>query len=256
MKKLILTGILALSAAFAQTAPPAAPAKGPAPKSKEEAEAVTELAKAQGNPDATITAAENLLNKFADTQYKEIALFMEGDAYKQKRDWIKAEIYFERAMQADPKDYRAPLMLGETIVQHTGEQDLDKEEKLTKAEKDLQTSLDGIKAAEKPNPQITDAQWEDAKKQFLGEAYDDLGLVAMDRKKYDVAATQFRSAVDADPQEPAHVARLASALQQGGKNDEAIAECDKLLAQPNLDPRIKQFATGVKAQATAAKGGK
>jgi tetratricopeptide (TPR) repeat protein len=259
MKKLILTGILALSAgAFAQTAPPpaAAPApKGPMVKSKAEAEAVQALGAAQGDPDKMIAAADNLITKFADTQFKAIALFMEGEAYRQKKDWIKAEIYYEQAIQADAKDFRAPLMLGEVIVQHVGEQDLDKEEKLAKAEKNLNMALDNLKAAEKP-AQATDAQWTDLQKQFTGEADDDLGLVAMDRKKFDVAVADFRAASEIDPLEPAHQVRLASALQQSGKNDEAIALCDKVLAQPNLHPTLKQFLTGIKAQATAAKGGK
>ena len=257
MKKLILTGILALGTAFAQAGAPApAGPKVPAPKSKAEAEAVQALAKAQGNPDEVIAAADSLVTKFADTDYKEIALFMEGDAYNKKHDWIKAEIYFGQAMQADPKDFRAPLMLGEVIVQHTGADDLDKEEKLSKAEKDLNTALESLKTAPKPNPQLTDAQWNDYKNQFVGEAHDDLGLAAMDRKKYDMAITEFRAASDADPAEPAHQTRLASALQQAGKNDEAITVCDKILADANLNPVIKQVVTGIKAQATAAKGGK
>jgi hypothetical protein len=50
--------------------------------------------------------------------------------------------------------------------------------------------------------------------------------------------------------------RLASALQSTGKNDEAIAIVDKLLADPQLHPQIKAVATQVKNAATAAKGGK
>lgn len=258
MKKLILTGVLALGAvAFAQT-PQAAPPKGPQPKSKPELEAIQALLAAQGknDPDATIAAAENLVTKFADTQFKEIALFMEGEAYRTKKDYIKAEIYYQQAMQADPKDFRAPLMLGEVIVQHIGPNDLDREEKMANAQKNLHLALDIIKTAEKPNPQITDEQWADAKKQLTGEAVDDLGLIELDRKKWDAAIADFQAATDADPVEPAHQVRLASALQQGGKNDEAIALCDKLLAQPNLHPQLRQILTGIKTQATAAKAGK
>jgi predicted Zn-dependent protease len=65
----------------------------------------------------------------------------------------------------------------------------------------------------------------------------------------------FKAAADLDPQ-PAYQVRLASALQATGKNDEAIALCDKLLADPQLHPQIKTVATQVKNAATAAKGGK
>ena len=59
-------------------------------------------------------------------------------------------------------------------------------------------------------------------------------------------------AADVDPQ-PAYQVRLASALESGGKHDEAIAVCDKVLADPQLHPQIKQVATSIKSQATANK---
>jgi hypothetical protein len=67
-----------------------------------------------------------------------------------------------------------------------------------------------------------------------------------------VAATEFKTAYDLDPQATYEV-RLASVYQTAGKNDEAIALCDKVLAEPNLHPAIKQVATNIKAAATKAK---
>jgi hypothetical protein len=58
--------------------------------------------------------------------------------------------------------------------------------------------------------------------------------------------------VDGDPQ-PAFQARLALAYQQAGKNDAALAVCDKLLADPQLNPAIRQVAESVKTMATQAK---
>jgi hypothetical protein len=48
--------------------------------------------------------------------------------------------------------------------------------------------------------------------------------------------------------------RLASALQSSGKNDEAIALCDKILAVPNLHAQIKQVVTNIRAAAVKAGG--
>jgi hypothetical protein len=48
--------------------------------------------------------------------------------------------------------------------------------------------------------------------------------------------------------------RLANAYQDAGKHDEAIATCDKVLAEPNLNPRIKAIAENIKAVATRTKG--
>jgi predicted Zn-dependent protease len=79
-----------------------------------------------------------------------------------------------------------------------------------------------------------------------------MGLAALTRKKYDVAAAEFKTAVDSDPQ-PAYLVREASALQAGGKNDEAIAICDKIIADPQTHPQIKQVAMQVKAAASKGK---
>jgi len=140
-------------------------------------------------------------------------------------------------------------MLGEILATHVRENDLDKEEKLSKADKYLNGTIETLKTAPKPNAQLPDAQWEDAKKQFTAEAHNDLGLVAIDRKKYDVAISEFKTAIAGDPQ-PAYQVRLASAYQQSGKNTEALEICDKLLADPQLHPAIKNFATQVKTAAS------
>lgn len=266
MKRMILTGILALATGFsclmAQQAPPAkqgqaaqgqpAQPKGPQAKSPAEGQAVTALftaANAQGNPDAIIKAAEDLTTKFADTDFKEVAWMLEAQAYNLKGDVVKAQIFGERVLEISPKNFQTTLMLGEILATHTRENDLDKEEKLSKADKYLNGTIENLKTAAKPNPQIADQQWEDAKKQLTAEAHNDLGLVALDRKKYDVAAAEFKIAIDGDPQATYSV-RLASAYQQGGKNQEALEICDKLLADPQLHPAIKNVAMQVKAAAS------
>jgi tetratricopeptide (TPR) repeat protein len=255
---MILTGILGLATGFSclmAQQPPAPPAKaaqkGPAPKSPAEGQALNDLFTAANsqNNDGIIKAAEDLITKFADTDFKEVALMLESQAYKQKGDTVKAQIYGERVLEINPKSFQTTLMLGEILAMTTRENDLDKEEKLSKADKYLNGTIEILKTAPKPNPQIPDQQWEDAKKQLTAEAHNDLGLVAMDRKKYDVAITEFKMAVDGDPQATFSV-RLASAYQLAGKNQEALEICDKLLADPQLHPQIKAVAQNVKALAS------
>jgi tetratricopeptide (TPR) repeat protein len=257
MKRMILTGILALGAGFTclmAQAPAAAP-KAPAPKSKAEMEALQALQAAQGNPDATIAACENLITKFADTDFKGIALFMEADAYEKKKDPEHMVIFAERALEANPQNFQATLMLAKYYASNTRENDLDREEKLGKAEKYANQVIAMMKDAPKPNPQIPDDQWVDVKKDISAEAYNAIGLGNLTRKKYDAAAANFKQAVDTNSRpEPAYMVRLASALQSAGKNDEAIVWCDKVLADTTVHPQIKQVAQSVRAAAVAAKG--
>ena len=252
MKRTILTGILAL--ATGTTALLAQQQQQqqliPGTKSAGESQAVMALMQAQGNPDGTIKAAEELLSKYADTTFKETALLFEANAYQTKGDVDKATVYAEQVLAANPKNFQVPNMLGTMIVQKTRENDLDKEERLAKAEKYFNMTIDNLKTAAKPNPQLSDAQWEEGKKFLIADAHNGLGMVALKRKKYDEEASEFKVAVETQPDEPTFQVRLASALQQAGKNDEALAICDKVLANPNLHPQIKQVATSIKAQAS------
>jgi tetratricopeptide (TPR) repeat protein len=256
MKRLILTGILALAtgmtALMAQQQQPQQGKQGLVPNTKSpgESQAVVALMQAQGNPDAMIKAADELVQKYADSFYKETALLFEANAYKEKGDAEKAQVYGEEVLKVNPKNYQITNMLGTMIVQRTRENDLDKEEKLAKSEKYFNATIENLKTAAKPNPQLTDQQWEDGKKFLIAEAHNGLGMVALTRKKFDVAIAEFKTAVDTDGGEPTYQVRLASALQAAGKNDEAVAVCDKVLANPQLHPQIKAVAQNIKAAAS------
>jgi tetratricopeptide (TPR) repeat protein len=250
MKRSVLTGILALAAgAAALMGQP----KQPAPKSKAELEALQALFQQANNPDGVTKLADEFLTKFADTDFKENILYMEADAWHQKKDDTKAQIFAEQALQINPKSYQADILLAEIIAKGTRENDLDLQEKLGKADKYAKDAIDTVKDAPKPNPQVQDAQWDDFKKSIVARGHAAIGIGNLARKKYPDAATEFKAAYDADPQ-PAYMVQQASALQSGGKNDEAIALCDKLLADPQLHPAIKNVATQVRANAVKSGG--
>ncbi len=252
MKTTIISGLLVLAAGMlGLMAQQKGMVKGA--KSQGESDAVMALMQQAnaGDADGIIKAADDLVTKYSDTTFKEVALYLEATAYQRKHDNEKAQIYAERVLDMNPKNYQASLLVGEILATTTRENDLDKEDKLTRAEKLLTDSITNVQSAPKPNSGLTDEQWEEGKKQIAAEAHNDLGLVDLDRKKYDVAVNEFKTAQDGDPQ-PAYQVRLASALQLSGKNDDAIALCDKLLAQPNLHPMIRQVAENVKKAAAAA----
>jgi tetratricopeptide (TPR) repeat protein len=251
MKRTILAGIVALAAGAASLWAQ----KPPAPKSQKELDAVKAMfAAAQAGPDQTIAAAEALITGFADTEFKELALFFEARSYQQKNDLVKAQVYGERVLEVNPKNFQTTLMMGELIAQSTGEHDLDREEKLAKAEKYLKDSIENLKTAPKPNPQSSDKEWADAKDQMTAEAHAGLGLCGLARKKYDAAAAEFKTASEGDPQTPTYAARLALALQLGGKNDEAIAVCTKILDDKQLNPQVRDYVQKVRADAIKAGG--
>ena len=267
MKRMIITGILTIGAGvtclMAQAQPPAkgaAPAqasgpKAPAPKSKAEVEALQAMQASVNDPDKEIAAVENLITKFADTDYKAIALYMEAEAYQKKGDFDHMVICADRVLEINPSDFQSELMLAKYYASHTRENDLDREEKLGKAEKYANSVIEAMKTMAKPNPQIPDDQWADVRKDFAADGYNAIGLANLTRKKYDAAAAAFKSAVDTNSRpEPAYMVRLASALQSAGKNDEAIVWCDKVTAMPDAHPQVKSVAANIRALAVKSGG--
>jgi tetratricopeptide (TPR) repeat protein len=247
-------GALALATAISTTLL-LGQAKQPQVKSQKEGEAVMAIFQAQ-DPDARIAAVENLLTKFADTEFKPVALQVAAASAQQKNDFEKMIIYSERAIEADPKNYPSMLMIANGLAQKTRENDLDKEEKLGRSEKLAKEAIELVKVAQKPRPDIAEDQWEAAKKEYEAQGHEALGISAMVRKKWDVAVTEFKTAqsLQATPEQSIQV-RLAAALNESGKPDEAIAELDKLNAVPNINPVIKQIAASERAKAMRKKGG-
>ena len=233
--------------------------KGNAPKvSPAEAQAIQAVQDAlqKNNPDGVITAADNVLSKFKDTVFKDTILLWEAQAYQQKGDKDKAVIYAERALEANPNNYQAALILADITVQGTREHDLDRDEKLARADKYANQAIASVTGAEKPNPQVSDQQWADYKKDMIAQAHDALGMSALDKKDYDKAISELKMAVeDAAHPEPAFQVRLASAYQSGGKNDEAIATAEKVMNDSTVPQQIRSVAQSIRASAVMAKNG-
>jgi tetratricopeptide (TPR) repeat protein len=247
MKRVILGGVLALATVCGLWAQK--------PKSQKEVEALQAVFKTT-TADDRIAAAQNVLIKFADTEFKPLMLLTIAQAYQMKGDSDNVIIFAERVLkEGDPKNYEAMLMLSESYAQRTREFDLDKEDKLSKADKYANDALEALKTAAKPNPQVPDDQWNAAKKDYVGRAHQALGMSAMVRKKWDVAIAELKTAVESsDKPDPATQVRLATAYDAANKYDDALAILDKLMAQPDLNPSIRQFAQAERVRAMQGKG--
>jgi tetratricopeptide (TPR) repeat protein len=206
------------------------------PKSKGELEALQAI-QAEQDPTAKMAKVDAFVQKFADTEFKEWAYSRAAEAAESKHDSAKLIIYSELAIEANPKAYNPMLMEAAELARSTRENDLDKDEKLAKAEKLARQAMEIIPTAPKPNPQIPDAQWEEVKKDYLGDAHRDLGMIASVRKKYDIAIAEFKEAsrVAAHP-DPAVEVRLAGAYNDNKQPDDALAVLAKV-----TNPALKPF---------------
>jgi tetratricopeptide (TPR) repeat protein len=230
-------------------------AKQPQVKSKEEAAAVMAIFNAKDS-DGRIQAGEALLQKFSDTQFKSLALFFIAASYTEKNDYEKTITYAERSLAADPENYQSMMLIARTIAGRTKEFDLDREEKLATVEKYGNRVLEILKTAPRPNPNITDEQWNVAKKDFASQVYESFGSAALARNKPDQAIEQFKKALESTPNpDPATLVRLGSAYAKVAKYDEAVASFDKVMANAQVDPTIRQIAQSERLRALQSKNG-
>jgi len=225
-------------------------------KSKKEMDAYQAIQTEQ-DPEQRIKKADEFIAKFGDTTLKSLVYDMAAEAAEQKGDAVKAMVYSQNALEADPKDFQAMLLISGELARGTRENDLDKEEKLGRSEKMANDALAAIKDAAKPNPKVSDEAWENFKKDQTAQGHVDLGMAALARKKVEVAISEFKLAVEgAATADPVPMVRLAAAYDQAGKPDEGLVVLAKVLAMPNLNPAVKQFAEGEKKRAEAAKNAK
>jgi len=248
IKGLLLCGmlVLGLSSLWAQ--------KQPQPKSQKEVEALQAFQAAK-TPDDQIKAIENVLTNFADTEYKILLLQTAMNIVSQKGDYPQIMFYGERLLEADPKNVFALVTLAGETARRTREFDLDKEEKLAKVDKWAKAGIDAAKDVPKPRPDITDEQWNGAKKDLQSQGYVALAMSAALRKKYDDAIADYKQAlsVQASPDSTVWV-RLGQAYLDSGKLDDASAAFDKALNDPSSPASVKQIAQSKKDEVAKKKG--
>ncbi len=252
---LLFAGLAAL--AFAQQtqptpapAPPASPvAKQPKISSQKELEAVQAIMNAL-DPASRIDAANKLVTDFPKSDFRAFALQLATITYQQMNDYENMMIYGDRTLEVDPENYMVMLAMANGLAQRTREFDLDKEEKLGRSSSLATKALQILETAPRPNPNITDEQWNSAKDDFRAQGHEALGLVAMVRKDYDAAAKEFKQSIDlATEGNSATKVRLAVAYNFLGNFGEAITTLDAVLAEADLNPTIRQIAQAERARA-------
>ena len=225
------------------------------PKTKGEVAAI-QAVQAAKTPDEQITAIENVLTNFADTEYKNVLLQMAMQIETQKGDFAQTVFYAERLLDADPKNVFALNALASETARHTREFDLDKEEKLAKVDKWAKAALEAAPTAPKPNTTVTDAQWDGARKDMQAQAYEAMGMAASLRKKYDESVADYKQAIAVcATQDAATWLRLGQAYLDANKLDEAGDAFDKALTAANASPQVKSIAQAKKDETAKRKAG-
>lgn len=238
MNRWILAFALALALPFAALAQDAA--AGPQPKSQEELDALMAVQNAAG-PEDRAEAADKLLKEFPDTEFKEFANYMQMLAYMEMNDFDNMVIFGERTLEINPENVGVLLQLASTIPTRTREFDLDKEEKLGKAEDFANKAITLVPNLPKMDPNMTDDQWLLVKKDFMGQANEALGLVALKRGENDKAIELLQKSLTQASQQSAQTFYfLADAYQKAGKKEEGLAAVNKTLELGNFPASLAE----------------
>ena len=219
-------------------------------KSQKEADALMAIQSAT-DADGRLKAIENLLTKFADTEFKVVVLEIATDTARQKGDNDLMIIYCERTLEADPKNLNAISSIAKATADHIRENDLDKEDKLKRVDELANLGLKLAPDAKKPG-MLSDDQWVARKNDYLADCHDALAAAALIRKKPEVAVTEYQASLAAR-KDPATMVRLGQVYNLQGKSDQALAILDQVLAMPDLHPAVKQVAGQEKVKAAMAK---
>jgi tetratricopeptide (TPR) repeat protein len=210
--------------------------------------------------DALADAVDVFVAKFPKSTLTPMLLTNVADNYERANS-PRAQGYYQKALDVDPKNYYAMLMMASEIARGIKDPDIDGEKartaKLDKAEKYAKDGLSILALAPKPNPDASDADWAAVKLEDEARGHEALGMVAMGRKKYDNAVSEFKqaSAPGGNPQ-PTALIRLAGAYNELGKYPDAISTLDKVLAIKDLPDAFKKVATNLKDVAIKARDGK
>jgi len=231
MNTKILTICLLVGLAVSGVAQEAA---GPQPKSQEELDALMAVQSAT-TAEARIAAATTFLADFPDTDFKEFGNYMLMLSYQQANDFENMLLYGERTLEQNPDNVGTLLQLAFAIPTRTREFDLDKNEKLAKAEDFGKKALSLIPNMVKMDPNMTDEAWLMTKKDFMSQGNESLGMIALKRKDFPLAEEMLKKALTlAGEQSGPTFYYLAESLHGQGKKDEAMGVIEKSIAAGGL----------------------
>ena len=226
----VLVTVFTLSVpAFGQD--PAAAPTGPQAKSQEELNAML-LCQQAPDSDLRIESCNKLIAEYPATEFKEVASYLLMLSYQQANDFESMLIFGEQTLELNPENIGALISLSYVIPLRTREHDLDKDEKLAKAEDLAKRGLGLLPVMPKLNAQMTDEDWLIMKKDFMSQLHESMGIIASKRQDFPAAEDSYRKMLQvAEKQTGTMFFRLAEALKQQEKYEEALNLLDQSIAR-------------------------
>ena len=204
----------------------------PQMKTEEEYNAYLAVQQAATVEERTAAGADFLQN-YPDSDVKDIVSYITMLAYQQLNDFENMLLYGE--IIVDSKENPgivagALIAMAGAIPNRTREFDLDRDEKLSKAEDYAKRAMSMIPTLPKNDPNMTDDEWLMTKKEFMGQCHEALGVVGLQREEFQAAEASLRKAIDMSSEPIAFTMySLSMALSKQDKNDEALSYANQCI---------------------------
>lgn len=177
--------------------PPAPQEKKPQWKSRDEYDAYQAIVGEQ-DPNKKIQLAQAFLEKFKDSDFKDLAYLEVLGAYLRLGDGIKAVEAGQKALEANPDNLDAHTRVAYLFPFAFRLDDPDLAAKLSRAESDAKRGLEVLQKAQKPE-NVTEDQFNQRFKASRAVFNSLLGFVGLQRKDYAGAVTSLKAAAEDNP---------------------------------------------------------
>ncbi len=226
--KQILTLILAAFVCVASVV-----AQMPQFKSQEEVDAFMKVQSAATVQERAAAGAD-FIAKYPKSEAVSLASYMTMLSYQQLNDFDNMLLFGGMVLDSNPAagmKVGTLISLANAIPLRTREFDLDKEEKLGKAEDYAKEAMTLIPTITKLDPNISDDEWLATKMDFMSQCHEAIGSVHLKRENFAEAETSLRKALEMSPSPtPFTMYNLATVLSKLGKNEEASEMADRCTA--------------------------
>jgi len=209
---------LSLGRVRAWAAPPqAAEEKKPQWKSREEYDAYQAMA-TERDPNKKISLAEAFLQKFGNTDFKDLTYLEVMKAYQQLRDGTKAIESGHKALEANPDNLDSLTLVGYVFPFAFKGDDPEATAKLSRAESVAKHGLEVLQKAQKP-ASLSDEQFSQSVRARRAIFNSLVGFVALQRKDYPAAISSFKIAGEDNPSDVYTFYRLGVAYVSAEPRD-------------------------------------
>jgi tetratricopeptide (TPR) repeat protein len=191
-----------------------------------------------------IRLGEDFAAKFPSSHYLPAIYGVLTTSYFATGDTDKMFAAGTKALQLDPKDVDVMAVLAVAIPRRVKPNSPEATERLQAAEIYAQRAIDIIPTLPKP-AKMDDASFEKIKNNKLALAHSGLGLILIDRKKYDDARDELTQATElASTPDPVDYFLLGNADVEGSHFSEAVAAYEKC---SSAGPVAEQCKAGVES---------